>query len=54
MKRRAAGLLYVAGVFGSLLMGAQALMAEPLDADRAMPHRCYMCDGGVCWEILCP
>lgn len=55
MKKRIAGLLYVGGVLGSLLMGAQVVMAEPPSNDLAArpPYDCYWCDGSGCWAMTC-
>jgi hypothetical protein len=55
MKKRLAGLLYVGGVLGSLLMGAQAAMAElPGTGAARPPVYCWVCDGSGCWEVSCP
>jgi hypothetical protein len=57
MKKRVAGLLYMGGVLGSLLMGAQAALAVPPSADTASrpydPYGCYWCDGSGCWPMTC-
>ncbi len=54
MKKRIAGLLYVGGVLGSLLMGAEALMAEPSTAVQAREHTCWICDEyGECVRMRC-